>query len=188
MLYFIRFYGSAGFLEIPYGLGIVTGDNERFCLPEARENCIPVFKGSDIKRSGLKPPSVYIPSDFLLYQQVAPLNLYLSPEKLIYRFISSELVFFCDYEKRFILNSANMVVLNDDFPISHAQLCTMLNSKLMSWLFRKIFDTHKVLRGDLETLPIFNDYFNKNSFFNESKFLDFLSIEEVSSGAYRVKK
>jgi len=170
-----------------WGLGIVTGNNKRYCSSENRDGFVPVFKGSDISRDGLKPASSFIPADFSLYQQVAPLSLYKASEKLIYRFISSDLVFYHDTQQRFILNSANMLILCDDFPISHKQLCDILNSKFMSWLFKRIFDTHKVLRTDIESLPIFTSYFDGREDFSEDSFLDFLSIEEVPSGAYRIK-
>lgn len=171
-----------------WGLGIVTGNNKKFCLSEARDGYIPVFKGSDITKKGLKEPSTYIPDELSQYQQVAPLTLYNSGEKLIYKFISSELVFFHDAEKRFILNSANMLVLENGFPVSHKELCQLFNSKLMSWLFQKLFDTHKVLRADLESMPIFTDYFAERKIFSEESFLEYLSLEEVSGGTYRIKK
>lgn len=171
-----------------WGLGIVTGNNKRFCLSEARDGYIPVFKGSDITKKGLKEPSTYIPDDLAQYQQVAPIQLYKAEEKLIYKFISSELVFFHDTERRFILNSANMLILGDSFPINHGELCALLNSRLMSWLFQKIFDTHKVLRADMESMPIFTDYFADGKSFSEESFLEYLSLEEVSGGTYRIKK
>lgn len=171
-----------------FGLGIVTGNNHKFCSPEMRSGHIAVYKGADITKSGLKPPSAFLPKDLSLYQQVAPLELYLSSEKLIYKFISSELVFFHDAEQRFMLNSANMLVVSQSFPITHQQVCFLLNTRLMSWLFLKIFETHKVLRSDIETLPIYVDYFIGRTDYCEPSLLDFLSIEEVSHGAFRIKR
>lgn len=170
-----------------WGLGIVTGNNKKFCSSKPRHGFVPVFKGAEITRSGLEGPSTFIPDDLSKYQQVAPIDLYSAHEKLIYKFISTELVFFHDTEQRLCLNSANLLVLNGDFPITHRQLCAMLNSRLMSWLFQRIFGTHKVLRSDLETLPIFTDYFSEYEEFSEEAFLDYLSLEEVSDGAYRIK-
>jgi site-specific DNA-methyltransferase (adenine-specific) len=37
------------------------------------------------------------------------------------------------------------------------QLAEIMNSDLTNWLFKQLFHTHKVLRGDLEVLPIFTD-------------------------------
>ena len=171
-----------------WGLGIVTGNNEKFSRTISSEGYIPVYRGADITKEGLKNAKVYIPNDLSLYQQVAPVSFYESKVKLIYKFITSNLCFFCDTEQRYFLNSANMLIVRDDFPISANQLCRMLNSDFLNWLFSELFKTHKVLRGDLEALPIYPDYFRDNSTFCEEQFLNFLSIERDGNGSYRIKK
>ena len=88
---------------------------------------------------------------------MASLKMLHAPVKLIYRFISNNLVFYCDTEQRYILNSANMLVLDDDFPLSSMELAEIMNSPLTNWLFKQLFHTHKVLRSDLEVLPIITD-------------------------------
>ncbi len=169
-----------------WGLGIVTGNNKKFCVNEQKMGYIPVFKGADITRNGLKSPTCYIPMDFSKYQQVAPIELYEADEKLIYRFISSKLIFFYDDKQRFILNSANFLIPNKELGITPKQLSLLLNSKIMNWIFKKLFNTHKILRGDLETLPLHVDYFKQFNFFDEKKFLYFLNIKEVNNGTFRV--
>lgn len=171
-----------------YGLGIVTGNNKKFCVSQPKEGYIPVFRGSDIGKGDLKSPSNFIPSDLSLYQQVAPIDLYQANEKLIYRFISSELVFFLDRQQRFLLNSANMLILNGDFPISASQLEKILNSQILNWFFKTVFETHKVLRADIESLPIHANYFEVYDNFSEIDFLNYLGVERMNYGAYRIKK
>lgn len=142
-----------------WGLGIVTGNNAGMCKRTRRKGWKPVYRGQDILPAGhLKPASVYInPDDFPRYQQMASMDLLCAPVKLIYRFISSRLVFYCDMHQRFILNSANMLVLDNEFPITASKLAEVMNSALTNWLFKQLFNTHKVLRGDLEILPIITD-------------------------------
>ena len=171
-----------------WGLGIVTGNNEKFLKQNPELEYIPVFRGADIRKVGLLSPSCYIPSNLSLYQQVAPVGLYQAEVKLIYRFISSNLCFYCDTEQRYVLNSANMLIPNIDFPIKPSQLSDLLNSEFLNWLFVKLFKTHKVLRSDLEALPIHSDYFRKYPNFNEQDFLEFLSIERFGNGTYGIKK
>ena len=108
-----------------WGLGIVTGNNEKFSLEKSAPRHIPVFKGSDIKKNGLAEPSCFIPEDLTLYQQVAPAEIFQAKGKLIYKFISSHLCFFWDTEQRYILNSANMLIPVNGFPLSGAQLYEM---------------------------------------------------------------
>jgi site-specific DNA-methyltransferase (adenine-specific) len=171
-----------------WGLGIVTGDNSKHCKSEYEEGLIPVFRGADLNKSTTCTPSLYVPSDLSQYQQVAPKRIYEAKEKLIYKFISSDLCFFHDEEQRYALNSANILVPNSSLEISAKQLCDMLNSELMNWLFKSIFMTHKVLRSDLEELPIFTSYFCSRIAFDEKAFLNHLSLEQTQYGTYGIKR
>ncbi|MDR1725155.1 MAG: N-6 DNA methylase [Bacteroidales bacterium] len=171
-----------------WGLGIVTGNNKKICKSNYTADCKPVFRGQDITKEGLKEPVLFINEEDLKFcQQVAPIEYYKAKEKLIYRFISNKLVCFYDNEQRYILNSANMLILKDNFPLSTKQLTDLLNSNFMNWLFDKIFHTHKILRGDLELLPIHTGYFITNKDFDEDKYLNYLQIE-IKDGTYRVKR
>lgn len=141
-----------------WSLGIVTGNNAAMCRRSQRKGYKPVYRGKDILPGRLKAASLFLnPDDFPRYQQMASMELLCAPVKLVYRFISSSLVFYCDTHQRFILNSANMLVLDEDFPLSAKQLAETMNSRLTNWLFRQLFNTHKVLRSDLEMLPVITD-------------------------------
>lgn len=171
-----------------WGLGIVTGNNSKFCISTQEEGYVPVFKGSDITPKGLKEPTNFIPSDFSKYQQVAPLELYLADEKLIYKFISSKLVFYSDTEQRFILNSANFLIPSKSLSITCQQLADLFSSDFMNWLFTSLFNTHKILRGDIEQLPIHHGYFDVETSFDEEAYINFLGLSKSANGAYRIKK
>lgn len=167
-----------------WGMGIVTGDNSRFCRREPLDGDVEVYRGGDIMLDGLRPSSLYMSDDLSIYQQSASRQIYDAPCKLIYRFISSHLCFFCDREQRRVLNSANCLIPQIG-GISPEELTGLLNSDFMSWLFRSIFMTHKVLRRDLETLPIFADYFVMHAQFVEEEYLAYLGVERLEDGTYR---
>ncbi len=172
-----------------WGLGIVTGNNKKFIKSSPGKGYIPVFKGADIKQNSLREAHTFIPDDMNLYQQVAPLQIYKAKEKLIYKFISSKLCFFYDDKQRFVLNSANILIPKKSFPVSTRIVGELLSSEFMNWLFSRLFKTHKILRGDLELLPIHSQFLKDISSFNEKKYLDQLNIEKDSSnGTYRIKK
>ncbi len=168
-----------------WGLGIVTGNNKKYLKSKLALGLIPVFKGSDITKNGLKDPSHFISTDFSLYQQVAPLTIFEAKEKLVYKFISSNLCFAYDNEQSYMLNSANMLIVNKEFPISMPILSQLMNSEIMNWLFNKLFNTYKVLRSDLEALPIFTQYIDGNNF-SEENYLNLLNIEKYN-GTFRIK-
>ena len=169
-----------------WALGVVTGNNDRFCSDTQKEGYLPIYKGSDITKTGLKEPNTFISNDFSNFQQVAPLEMYHAKEKLIYKFISSDLCFYSDTHQRYILNSANLLI-PFNLGISGEQLTILLNSEIMNWLFKKLFSTHKVLRGDLELLPIHTDYFSNNQDFSEINYLNYLQITKTENGTFRIK-
>jgi site-specific DNA-methyltransferase (adenine-specific) len=169
-----------------WGLGIVTGNNARFVKDRPYPSHIPVWKGSDIRSGQLIAPSCYIPQEMSLYQQVAPLHLYNAPEKLIYKFISNKLNFFWDDSQRFVLNSANILIPNGDFNFSQKYLSEYFNSSLMNWIFSSIFATHKVLRGDIERLPLFLEFMESSDAFCEDTLISYLGIKEAENGTFRI--
>lgn len=174
--------------QAKWGIGIVTGNNRKFCQTQQIDGYIPVFRGEDITVDGLESPRCFIPADLSLYQQVAPVNLYRAKEKLLYRFISNSLVFHCDRKQSFCLNSANIIVLNEGFPASSLAVARLFNSKTMNWLHKKLFNTHKILRSDLEVLPIFHEFLrNCGDSFEEHDLQNYLKVEEVN-GTLRTKK
>ena len=174
--------------QAKWGLGIVTGNNRKFCQTQPKDGYIPVYRGEDITVDGLESPRCFIPADLSLYQQVAPVGLYRAQEKLLYRFISNLLVFHCDRKQSFCLNSANIIVLNDNFPVSHMAVARLLNSETVNWLYKKLFNTHKVLRSDLEVLPIFHEFLkNCGESFEECELQAYLGVEQVN-GTLRTKE
>lgn len=171
-----------------WGLGIVTGNNQKFVRNSHHPGYIPVCKGTDIQPGHIKPASTFIPEDLTLYQQVASKDLYEAEQKLVYRFISNRLIFCCDQEQRFLLNSANLLIPKPSFPVRQQVLADYLSGRLMNWLFTSIFKTHKVLRGDLEYLPIFHDVLASQKSYNEQDLLQYLQLEETSDGSFRPQR
>lgn len=169
-----------------WGLGIVTGNNAKFAKASWEPGYIAAYKGSEIFADSLKDPSVFIPDDLGRYQQVAPARFYMAKEKLIYRFISSKLVFYYDTEGKYVLNSANIVIPKGDFPVSMAVLAKYLSSNFINWYFEKIFATHKVLRADIESIPIFHDAIGDMVEFDEEKLLGRIGVKCVA-GKYFIK-
>ncbi len=166
-----------------WGMGIVTGENPKYCSETPQPGYIGVLRGYDLTNDGISAPGTFIPGDLTMYQQVASKEFYLAPEKIIYRFISNNATFKLDTERRYILNSINGFIPHKDFPISNGLVAELLSSKVMNWLFRSIFHTHKVLRSDIETLPLHYELER----FSEEDYLDYLGIEPVISGGYKLK-
>ncbi len=169
-----------------WALGIVTGNNKKFVQKHMQDGYIPVYKGADICNKYIKQATHFIPADLSLYQQTAPMDVYLSPKKLMYKFISSKLDFYYDTQQRYILNSANMMIPHTDFPVPSNILADVLSSHLMNWVFKNIFDTHKILRKDLESLPIHTQALQGMEVFDENQYIKKLGLD-YTHGMYRIK-
>ncbi|MFZ2324851.1 MAG: N-6 DNA methylase [Ignavibacteriaceae bacterium] len=135
-----------------WALGIVTGDNKKFLHSEKLNGFEEVYKGKDVQKYFLSTPANYINFEPEKFQQVAPIEKYRVKEKLIYKFISNQLVFAYDDMQRLTLNSANILIPH----IKGYQIkiiLALLNSSLYQFVYSKKFNTIKVLRGNLEELP-----------------------------------
>lgn len=139
--------------QADWALGIVTGNNKKYVLDQKVEGAEKVYKGKNLDKFVLDSNSSWIVPNFELFQQVAPVQKYRANEKLIYKFISKKLVFVYDSEKVLTLNSANILIPKiKNYSIK--VICALFNSSLYQFLFQKKFNSIKVLRGHLESLPI----------------------------------
>ena len=135
-------------------LGIVTGNNDKHLTKtngDPRQNRILV--GSDVNKFKINFSGNYFIYDKDQLQQVAPKGYYLEPEKLLYKFISSKLIFAYDNQSYFMLNNINGVIPRIK-EMRSRYILALLNSKLMQYYYASSFFTVKVLRGNLEELPL----------------------------------
>ncbi len=167
-----------------WGMGIVTGNNSKYCSDHQHQGYIGVLRGYDLTVDKINAPTTFIPADFSQYNQVASREFYLAPEKIIYRFISNRMIFKFDTERRYILNSINGFIPDRGFLVRNKLVADLLSSEVMNWLFKSIFRTHKVLRYDIETLPLHYELEE----FDEARYLDYLGIEPTGAGSYKIKK
>ncbi len=143
-----------------WALGIVTGDNGRYLSDSPVSGYEPIIRGSDIMPGQILPPQKYIRFEQEKLQQTAPLWKYRAAEKLVYRFISNRLVFALDTSGCLTLNSANILIPRTDGSQSRipaAELVKLFNSDLYSFIYRKRFNSVKILRSHLEELPLPED-------------------------------
>ncbi|MCM1264765.1 MAG: N-6 DNA methylase [Candidatus Gastranaerophilales bacterium] len=136
-----------------FALGIVTGNNKESISKTKTESNEIIFKGSDIYKYKIKNSENYIEFTPKNFQQVAPEKLYRAPEKLFYRFISNQLVFAYDNQKRLSLNSCNILIPKiKDYNIKY--ILAILNSRIGQFIFQKQFNSIKILRSHIEQIPI----------------------------------
>ncbi|RJO65175.1 MAG: hypothetical protein C4523_16575 [Myxococcales bacterium] len=137
-----------------FGLGLVTGDNERLVAPrKLGTQWEPLIVGRDVERFRINFSGRHVVYDREALQQACPREIFDAPEKLVYRFIGKRLVFARDDRGRFTLNNANVLV--PQLPGFRARyLLALLNSSVVQFYYTYSFFTVKVLRGNIERLPL----------------------------------
>ncbi len=135
-----------------WALGIVTGDNEGKLKKVKTNNLEPIYTGKEIVEYKLLPAKNFIEYKRNDFQQVAPDRIYRADEKLVYKFISKNLIFAYDDKRSLFLNSANILIPNIE-GMSIKTCMAFLNSKLFKYIYMKQFGEIKILKGNLEKLP-----------------------------------
>jgi len=135
-------------------LGVVTGNNSRHIASERSELYPdPIIVGKDISQYRIDFSEHYFKFNPDLLQQVAPEHLYRTGNKILYKFIGKKLTFALDREGVYSLNNVNGFI-PEFSSINVETALSILNSNLMQYYYQKNFFTVKVLRGNLERLPI----------------------------------
>lgn len=151
----IRNIPNASYLlgNADFALGIVTGNNKEYISDQKSESNEMVLKGADISKYHINPTTNYIIFKPESFQQIAPTEMYRAQEKLLYRFISSQLVFAYDNKQTLSLNSCNIVI--PKIPgIKMKYVLAILNSRIAQFIYKREFNSVKVLRSHIENIPI----------------------------------
>lgn len=136
-----------------FALGIVTGNNKEYISSQKTDENEMVLKGANICKYHINPTENYIIFKPESFQQIAPTEMYRSPEKLLYRFISSQLVFAYDDKQTLSLNSCNIVIPKLQGAKTKYVLA-ILNSRIAQFIYKMEFNSVKVLRSHIENIPI----------------------------------
>lgn len=136
-----------------FALGIVTGNNKDYISSIKTEKNEPILKGSDITKYKIKKVENYIDFEPDKFQQVAPVEFYRAKDKLFYKFISNKLIFAYDNNQKLSLNSCNILIPTFK-NLNIKYVMAVLNSSVAQFIFQKQFNSIKVLRSHIESIPI----------------------------------
>ncbi len=136
-----------------FALGIVTGNNKEYIANEKKDGMEVILKGSDIFRYTMKETDNYIQFAPEKFQQVAPTEMYRAEEKLLYRFIAEVPVFTYDNRQTLSLNSCNILIPQIE-GMNIKYVLAILNSSVAAYFINKKYNSVKLLRSHIESLPI----------------------------------
>ncbi|MFQ6878723.1 MAG: TaqI-like C-terminal specificity domain-containing protein [Oscillospiraceae bacterium] len=136
-----------------FALGIVTGNNKKFISNKKTAENEQILRGADVYKYHFAETDTFITYKPERFQQTAPEKVYRAKEKLLYRFISSQLVFAYDDRQTLSLNSCNIII--PELPsLKTKYVLAILNSRAAQFFFQKEFRSIKVLRSHIESIPI----------------------------------
>ncbi len=136
-----------------FALGIVTGNNKDYISDVKTEQNEMVLKGEDICKYHINDSNRYIVFKPESFQQIAPTEMYRANEKLLYRFICRQLVFAYDDRQTLTLNSCNIVIPRIE-GLKVKYILAVLNSRIAQFIYKKQYNSVKVLRSHIEGIPI----------------------------------
>lgn len=136
-----------------FALGIVTGNNKEYITNEKADGMEVILKGSDIFRYAMKKIDSYIQFVPEKFQQVAPTEMYRAEEKLLYRFIAEVPVFTYDNQQTLSLNSCN-ILIPQIAGMNIKYVLAVLNSSVAAYFINKKYNSVKLLKSHIESLPI----------------------------------
>ncbi len=140
--------------RVKFFLGIVTGNNDHHIRSvQDIDHPDPIIIGKDVDKFRITFSNHYFKYNINTLQQVAEQQCYLTKNKILYKFIGKNLTFAVDTSGFYTLNNVNGFIplapeLDPDI------LVAILNSRLLQYIYQTQFFTVKVLRGNLEKLPI----------------------------------
>ena len=140
--------------RVKFFLGIVTGNNDyHISTIKDSRHPDPIIIGKDVEKFRINFSNHYFKYNVSTLQQVAEQQCYLTRNKILYKFIGRHLTFAVDPHGSYTLNNVNGFI-----PLSPQLdpdvLVAILNSRLLQYIYETQFFTVKVLRGNLEKLPI----------------------------------
>ena len=135
-----------------WALWIITWNNKNFLVEKEQDWTVPIYSWKEVKPFSLAKTERFLKFQPSLFQQIAPIEIYKTKPKLIYKFISKKLVFALDNEWVFSLNSANIVIPKIDYPIK--VILALFNSELYQIVFQNKFKSIKVLKQHIQQLPL----------------------------------
>ena len=135
-------------------LGIVTGKNKETLFTEkTEEHPDPIIVSQDIKPYKIRDAHTFFKFNPEDLQQSAPQAFYKTTNKFLYRFIGNRLTFALDTKGNYSINNANGFIPTSLF-LSNETILSLLNSSLIQYYYHNSFFTLKVLKGNLEKIPL----------------------------------
>jgi hypothetical protein len=156
--------------------GIATGPNKQdyFSDTKISDNYKPLLLGNDVHKFFNDKSTIWINYDRQILHRARNENIFLAKEKIIMQRIRNlslkdRLVATIDYNQHYTFNSVNNILIMDkNYDIRY--VLSILNSKLINFLFKKISSNTNITSQDFSKLPFID--INKNKDLSQQPFIE----------------
>ncbi len=140
--------------------GLTTGNDKEFLSKRAiNKKYKRIIQGRQVNRYFLEDAELFVNYEPTLLDRARPSRIYEVKEKLISKFVGTDLEFAFDNQGLYVINTACVV-----FPLTNTSeelkyILGILNSKLLNYYFKNVFTDYRdafpiIKSGHLEQLPI----------------------------------
>lgn len=140
--------------------GLTTGNDKKFLGKRAiNKKYKRIIQGKQVSRYFLESDELFVNYEPTLLDRARPSRIFEVKEKLISKFVGTDLEFAYDNQGLYVINTACIV-----FPLTNTSeeikyILGILNSKLLNYYFKNIFTDYRdafpiIKSGHLEQLPI----------------------------------
>ena len=139
----------------------LKGDKTLSISREKKDSSYPVLDGKNINKYKIEWNNLYIDYDVNKIHSCKRKDIFETSEKLLFRRVSSTLIFTYDNNQYFTLNTLIVVNLKDNSKFSLKYILSLMNSKLMNYIYKNKFKSTKKVFSEIQAksvglLPIFN--------------------------------
>lgn len=137
--------------------GIALKGDKSLSLKESKENdeCYKLLDGRNINKYSLKWDGVWLDYDLDRIHSCKRKDIFESSEKLMFRRVSSSLIFTYDYEQFYALNTLVIVNKKDSDKGPNLKfILGLMNSKLMNYLYSNKFKSTKTVFSEIQARSV----------------------------------
>ena len=141
--------------EVNQGIALKGDKSLSLKKSKENENCFKILDGRNINKYSIKWDGVYLDYDLERIHSCKRKDIFESAEKLMFRRVSSSLIFTYDNEKYFALNTLVIVnKIDNNVGPSLKFILGLMNSKLMNYVYSNKFKSTKTVFSEIQARSI----------------------------------
>lgn len=132
----------------------LKGDKNLSCKKEYKEGYLKLLDGKNINKYGINWTGVYLDYNVDRIHSCKRRDIFECGEKLLFRRVSSKLIFTYDDSQYYALNTLVVVTKKEACPCDLRYLIAILNSKLMNYIYANQYKSTKKVFSEIQARSV----------------------------------